>query len=46
LAQAINLLLENTDLQKEYGERAYSRALEFSYETCRSKVIDLLEGNN
>ena len=46
LAEAIGLLLKNTSLQNEYSGKAYSRALEFSYEACRSKVITLLDGTD
>ena len=45
LAKAIDLLLRNPILQKEYGDKALNRAMEFSYAACRNNVISLLEGN-
>ena len=42
LAQAIDYLLSNAELRESYENKAFQRAMEFSYEACRKNFLELL----
>lgn len=43
LAKAIDLLLGDSALCREYAEKAMCRAKEFSYDECRNRLIKIME---